>query len=621
MTTTEFDLFRGHRAAQVHVPPEVKVGAGKVPLGARVARHLVRVAVDLHLGLPDSFELTFVDPAADVLSGSGLALGAPVEVGSGGATSTPLVDGEITSIEGVYGDGEPLTIVRGFSLDHRLQRVRRTRTFVNVKDSDIARQLAGDAGIQVGTIDATPQVHPVLGQDNQSDWGFLRERAEEIGYEVGVAEGRLHFRRATTLQGGGASVVLTAYENMIRLAPRISAANLVPEVEVRAWDPVNAQAKAVRKPVASPGVDIGAGDAAAAARVFVKGAAPPAAAGEMGPAPSPQAYVVYDRALTIDSGNTQALTDTASALAEQLASGFAEAEGEMFGDPEVVAGTVLQVKGVPSEFEGSWTVTRARHVFDGNTGYRTWFSVTGRQDRSTLSLAAGRGNNQGPTRIKGVAGAVVTSIEDPLGLGRVKVALPWLSPDHESAWAPVVQLGAGKASGTMFLPEPGDQVLVAFEFGDLRRPYVLGAVVNKRTGMGGALQPGGQPGTSAVKSGHPASVIRRGLVTPTGSRLVFHDDAPPSGGKPVASQVLLTTGQDKLGLTLDAVKGELRLVCTPGSPPGRLVIECDGNVEIKAGPSGTLTVDGGQMLTLKGKTVQVEGTGPVAVKGKPIQLN
>ena len=187
-----------------------------------------------------------------------------------------------------------------------------------------------------------------------------------------------------------------------------------------------------------------------------------------------------------------------------------------------------------------------------------------------MSLTSGGGKNVGPTRIQGVVGAIVTSLDDPLGLARVKVALPWLSPEYETTWAPVVQLTAGKATGAMFLPEPGDQVLVSFEFGDLRRPYVLGSVVNKRTGAGGVLQPGGtEPGKAAIKAGRPSSVVWRGLVTPGGNRLAFHDDGPPGGGKPTASEVLLATDGDKLGLSCDAVKGELRIVCVlPVARPG-----------------------------------------------------
>ena len=625
MTTGEQVTERELLFHQSVMMPVLKVDGS--PIAQLAATQLLRVVVDVQLGLPDMLELTWLDPDWNVLEQVGLALGSMVTVEAGSMNqpaAKPLIEAEITAIEGTYGDRTSLTVVRGYTLDHRLQRVRRTRTFVNAKDSDVARQLAGDAGVGVGQVDATQQVHPQLAQDNQTDWQWLRERAEEIGYDVGVSEGKFHFRKAATVQGAAEVPVSTAL-NLLGFRPRVSTSNLVGEVEVRAWDPVNAKAVAVRKPVSAGGVCIGAGDAAQAAGKGSKAStAPPGGAGELGPPPSSQAQVVFDRTVTIDSNSTQAITDAATALAERAGSGYAEAEGEMLGDARVLAGAVLKVEGVPQEFAGKWTVARARHDFDYRPGggYRTWFSVHGRQDRSLLALTSGKGRNQGPTRIQGVVGGVVTSLDDPLGLARVKVALPWLSPEYETTWAPVVQLTAGKSTGAMFLPEPGDQVLVSFEFGDLRRPYVLGSVVNKRTGAGGSLTPGGaEPGKAAVKAGKPSAVAFRGLVTPSGSRLVFHDEGPPGGGKPTASEIVLATTGDKLGLVVDAVKGELRLVCTPGSPPGRLTIECDGNVEIKAGASGTLTIDGGQALTLKGKTVQIEGTGPVAVKGKPIQLN
>lgn len=612
------------RLGQSVLSPVIKV-EGR-PISQLAATHLERVVVDVQLGLPDLVELVWRDPGWSILQDVGLAIGKKISVEAGSLNehaASPLIEAEITSVEGVYGNRDSLTVVRGYTLDHRLQRVRRTRTFVNAKDSDVARQLASDAGLTVGTVEATSQVHPQLAQDNQTDWQFLRERAEEIGYEVGVVEGRFHFRSAAAV-GSGPEISVTGGLNLLEFSPRISSAGLVPEVEVRAWDPVNAKAVAARKPVAADNVCLGAGDAASTARQFSGKAATPGGNSELGPPPSTQAQVVFDRALTVDANNTQAVTDAATALASRAASGFAEAEGEMLGDARVIAGAVLKIDGVPPEFAGKWTVARARHEFDHRPGggYRTRFSVHGQQDRSLFSLASRGGTRQGPTRIQGVVGAIVTSLDDPLGLGRVKVSLPWLSPDYETPWAPVVQLTAGKKTGVMFLPEPGDQVLVSFEFGDIRRPYVLGSVVNKRTGAGGVLQPGGtEPGKAAVKAGRPSTVAWRGVVTPSGNRLAFHDEGPPGGGKPTASEILLTTAGDKLGIAVDAVKGEVRLICTPGSPPGRLTIECDGNVEIKAGPSGTMTIDGGQMLTLKGKAIQVEGTGPVAVKGKPVQLN
>src|SRR5687767_13756357 len=81
----------------------------------------------------------------------------------------------------------------------------------------------------------------------------------------------------------------------------------------------------------------------------------------------------------------------------------------------------------------------------------------------------------------GVYPAVVTDIKDPENGGRVKVSLPW-SPDTGSAryewWARVATMMAGANRGTWFIPDPGDEVLIAFEGGDPEWPYVLGGLWN-----------------------------------------------------------------------------------------------------------------------------------------------
>ena len=81
-------------------------------------------------------------------------------------------------------------------------------------------------------------------------------------------------------------------------------------------------------------------------------------------------------------------------------------------------------------------------------------------------------------RLYGVMVGVVTNNQDPEGLGRVKVKFPALSDDNESDWARLAMPMAGKERGLYFLPEVDDEVLVAFEHGDVRLPYVLGALWN-----------------------------------------------------------------------------------------------------------------------------------------------
>lgn len=83
-------------------------------------------------------------------------------------------------------------------------------------------------------------------------------------------------------------------------------------------------------------------------------------------------------------------------------------------------------------------------------------------------------------RLYGVYPALVADINDPDGQGRVKIRLPWLPDDGGgfSVWARIATLMAGKDRGSWFIPDVDDEVLVAFEGGDPRRPYVVGALWN-----------------------------------------------------------------------------------------------------------------------------------------------
>src|SRR3974390_1206682 len=82
----------------------------------------------------------------------------------------------------------------------------------------------------------------------------------------------------------------------------------------------------------------------------------------------------------------------------------------------------------------------------------------------------------------GVAVAVVTQNRDPDGLARVTVRFPWYENPNENYWARLAVPMAGQGQGTYFLPEIGQEVLVAFDRGDVRFPYVVGALWNGKEG-------------------------------------------------------------------------------------------------------------------------------------------
>jgi phage baseplate assembly protein gpV len=132
----------------------------------------------------------------------------------------------------------------------------------------------------------------------------------------------------------------------------------------------------------------------------------------------------------------------------------------------------------------------------------------------------------------GVAPAQVLDIADPDGQNRIKVALPW-APDGVSgryeAWARLATLFAGSDRGSVFLPEVDDEVLVAFEHGDPRRPFVLGGLWNGKDAP--PAKPGSANETKMLKSRNGITVTlkdTRGteelrLETPGGQSVTLKD--------------------------------------------------------------------------------------------------
>ncbi|MFN2471966.1 MAG: VgrG-related protein [Gaiellaceae bacterium] len=554
------------------------------PLAQEFEQRLELTVVDDHLFLPDMFVLAFRDPQREVLDAAGLTIGAKVQIAAarlGDEPSDMLITGEVTSLEAEFDGIGSRAVVRGYDQSHRLHRGRRTETYRDVSDSELAKRVAQRAGLQTGRIDATSTTHPHVSQANLTDWEFLKARAREIGYEVAVRDGRLEFRSPTEATDGPAvgdtsskdPLQLVLGRNLEEFRPRIASAEQVKEVEVRGWDaaqkqPLVGRAKAETSSVA---LDI----------------KPDQLAATFG---SPT-FVSVERPLS-----TQAEVDAAArALAEEIAGAFAEAEGVARGDAKLVAGTAISVGQAGNPFEGKYTITSSRHVFD-DSGYRTHFVVSGRQERSLLGLASlgatnGSGSAGGPP-IYGMVIAIVTDVKDPEQLGRVKVKFPWLADQYESTWARVVQAGAAQGRGLMILPEVNDEVLVAFEHGDVRMPYVLGGLYN------GIDKPAEADKLVDRSSG---AVDRRYFRSRLGHHVTILDTKDGGG-------IVIETAKAKNGVTLDNAKNRITVKSN-----GDIEIDAGGKVRIKAGRQ--MSLEAGTSLELKAPQIAVKGKSQVDISG------
>jgi phage protein D len=265
-----------------------------------------------------------------------------------------LLIGEITALEPEFVFNRlPSLTARGNDRRHRLQRGRKTRTFVQQKDSDIASQIASEAGLTAQAEDSGT-VHDYILQANQTDLEFLRERAERLQYEAVVEDKTLFFRPVANAQ----SEVLTLRmdDDLLEFYPRLSSAGQVTEVTVRSWSPKDkkelvGQAKAGDEVSTMGGQESGA--------ALVDGA--------------------FGAAVELLSANPVATQAEADQLAKarfnhqvlDLISG----EGVCWGRTDLRAGKVIKVEGVGQRFSGQYYVTAAVHRYTPEGGYRTHFTV------------------------------------------------------------------------------------------------------------------------------------------------------------------------------------------------------------------------------------------------------
>jgi uncharacterized protein involved in type VI secretion and phage assembly len=135
----------------------------------------------------------------------------------------------------------------------------------------------------------------------------------------------------------------------------------------------------------------------------------------------------------------------------------------------------------------------------------------------------------------GVYPALVTDVKgDPDGLGRVKVTLPWVADTGDGryeVWARVATLMAGNNRGSWFIPDQNDEVLIAFEGGDPRRPYVLGGLWNGKDKPPETMDRAGKNAKKVLRSRNGVKVTledsdgreRLILETPGGQTITLKD--------------------------------------------------------------------------------------------------
>ncbi len=272
-----------------------------------------------------------------------------------------MLFGEITTLEPNFpGSGSPVLSVRGLNLLHRLRDRQRSDSYVNKRDSEIARTIAGRIGIDFSPIPAYRTVedpNEFLFQDNQYDIVFLMDRARAIGYELYIEygddnESKLVFKPSTQ---GKKTYLLEWGRSILNFRPTLTTANQVSEVVVTGWDPDSksrvvgtAERDDLETRALGLDQDIEVIERSMARRV----------------------EVVADRPVTTTAEAEQLARETL----EKISKGMVKGSGATVGLPDLRAGTYIEIKELGELFSGNYYVTQTTHTIN-DSGYTTTFSA------------------------------------------------------------------------------------------------------------------------------------------------------------------------------------------------------------------------------------------------------
>lgn len=594
------------------LPQTVAVLLAGSTLQPEMAIKILGVRVRQGRSMASHAEIRFEDENFDVIDDSRFAIGKEIEIKfvNYRGTATTAFKGEITALGTEQRHG--LThefVVEAHDRSHRLGHTSRVRTFLKMTYDDMVAKIAGESGLQADS--SLGQTKFDYTMQNSTDFAFLDMIAWRTGTEWAVDDKTLKFKK----RAAGTELTLTLGENLRRFRARYSGTEHVAKSTVRSWDPLTKKAitaedtQSVSDPPTSGDALLVSNGRTAAKKSFDKTAFATGAA----------------VAETLAEAKA-----VAAALGARQATSELIVKGEALGATTMVAGAIVKISNVGKNMSGKYYLTEVEHVFGRNGDLVTRFTAGGHEPSALVDLLGGGGGDVGPWGKEGLVVGIVTNNKDPDGLSRVKVKFPTLSDSEESNWARLVSIGAGNKRGWHMIPEIDDEVVVGFEHGDLRRPYVLGAVWNSKD----------KPPTENSETVVNDKVSSWTIKTRQGLVLGLLDGEEP---EKKAMSLVLSDGKTKLLVSetkIQVITDKKPIELNTGE--ASIVMDDRGDITIKG---NNITIEGKQNVKIEAKsnfdakglqmkleaqtsfeakgtaTAKVEASGQLALKGAIVQIN
>lgn len=353
-----------------------------------------------------------------------------------------LFTGEVSAVSAEFLAGGAREVrVRAFDPLQRLRHRQSAQVREGLELRGLTQELAASLGLEVGVdVPALPRAWGA--QVRQSDFDLLRRVSERSGRAFRVQDGRLDILGPA---GDGSLVALRLGQNLLEVRVERNADPECGSVEVRGWNALTVQ-----------GVQGRAGEGGEARQV-----------------------------VGVQAENDEEARSLAQAELDWRAGAARSCWGVSSGDPRLAPGGGVRLEGLGDGLDGHFVLTEVTHRVEGAHGFVTEFSSAPAPPPATPVPVATLG--------------VVKQVDDPSGLGRVRVTLP-AQGDLDSDWLQVLSLAAGPDRGLMALPDVGGTVLVLLPAGDGSSGVVLG----------GLYGPQGMPDSGVVDGATRRYTLRTG---------------------------------------------------------------------------------------------------------------
>ena len=336
--------------------PGVKISHNGADLKTELSLNVQKVQVDHEINVPGMFQVSIAMYDLSVGGWVGVdmldfQIGDTIDISMGLDAPEKIIAGEVTAIDPRFDESATL-VIRGYDKMPRLRYGKYRRSFLEMKDSEIVEQVAGDASLSPQA-EATSTVHLYVFQNNISNYKFLLERAKRIGYELLCEGDNLIFRPSG--EGEEPAVKLEYGMELAYFSASLKALTQGSTTEVRGWDVANKE-------------EISGKAEKGAASSTMKGQKDGYDYSSL-IQDSEVAVVEYP---AVDESDAEAM---AKAMYNQMLQNFITGEGECVGHNKLLAGVTVELDGLGLSFSGAYYLTKTTHVYDTQGGYRTRFSA------------------------------------------------------------------------------------------------------------------------------------------------------------------------------------------------------------------------------------------------------